>query len=199
MRMIESPASDCLMRCVFTLDHQAMDSTPVQGIPMNTASNAPAIPLKEFDAEMATTRAMLERVPDGHDKYKPHEKSMEFGYLALLTSSIPGWIHDTLRKNEIDLGAQDPPSSAPARQLLEAFDGMVKGARQALQEITGDKLAEDWSLKHGEHVLMTLPRGEAVRQHLNHLIHHRGQLSVYERLLDVKLPAIYGPSADTKW
>lgn len=166
---------------------------------MSSADNSPVIPLKEFDAEMATTRKMLERLPDGHDQFKPHEKSMEFGYLAILVATIPGWIHDTLRQNSIDIGSGQKPGSLSGGALLEAFDKHVKNARAALEEITGDKLVEDWSLKMGDQVLITAPRGEAARQHLNHLIHHRGQLSVYERLLDVKLPQIYGPSADAPW
>ena len=79
------------------------------------------------------------------------------------------------------------------------FDNNVAAARTALSQITGAALDEQWQLKHGEHVLLALPRGEVVRQHLNHLVHHRGQLTVYLRLLDVPLPSIYGPTADEKW
>lgn len=166
---------------------------------MSSADHSPAIPLKEFDVEMATTRKMLERIPDGQDQFKPHEKSMAFGYLCQLVASIPGWIDRTLREDAINLAEGQKPSNKNAGETLKIFDEYVANARDALQTITGAKLGENWSLKMGEQVLMTLPRGEAARQHLNHLIHHRGQLSVYERLLDVKLPQIYGPSADTSW
>lgn len=166
---------------------------------MDTAHNAPAIPLKEFDEEMQITRGLLERLPEGHEKFKPHEKSMEFGYLGVLVASIPSWIHETLRKDEIDLAAGEAPGTMTTQQILRYFDAHVKDARKSLQEVTGTALAGDWSLKHGDATLMTLPRGEASRQHLRHLIHHRGQLSVYERMLDVKLPEIYGPTADTQW
>ncbi|MBC8089377.1 MAG: damage-inducible protein DinB [Phycisphaerae bacterium] len=166
---------------------------------MSASDTTPAVPLKEFDLEMATTRKMLERLPEGQDHFKPHEKSMEFGYLAELVSAIPGWIHDTLRMNEIDMAAGERHAPRTPREVLQFFDEKVKDARGALEEITGAKLEENWSLKMGDKVLMTMPRGEAARQHLNHLIHHRGQLSVYERLLDVKLPQIYGPSADAPW
>ena len=124
---------------------------------------------------------------------------MEFGYLSFLVTAIPGWIDQTLRTDAIDLGTGQKPVAMSAKNILEIFDKGVSQAREALQTITGDKLNENWSLTHGETVLMTLPRGEAARQHLSHLVHHRGQLSVYERLLDVKLPQIYGPSADTPW
>lgn len=166
---------------------------------MAGSNNAPVIPLKEFDQEMATTRKMLERVPEDQPQFKPHEKSMEFGYLTFLVASIPGWIDQTLRTDAIDLGSGKKPDAGKTSDLLQMFDKNVQQAREALQTITGDKLSESWSLKRGDMTLMTLPRGEAARQHLNHLVHHRGQLSVYERLLDVKLPQIYGPSADAPW
>lgn len=163
------------------------------------ASNAPAIPIKEFDHEMMTTRAMLERLPEGQTHFKPHEKSMEFWYLCELVAAIPSWIDQTLRTDEINLAAGTKPTPKTNGEILEYFDTNVKNAREALHTITGSQLDKDWSLKMGDKVLMTFPRGEAARQHLNHLIHHRGQLSVYERMVDVKLPQIYGPTADTPW
>lgn len=164
-----------------------------------TASNAPVIPLKEFDHEMDTTRKMLLALPDDQPHFKPHEKSMEFWYLCELVSAIPGWIDQTLRTDAIDLAAGGKPKPKSANEILESFDNNVRTCREALQSITGDKLATPWSLKMGDKTLMTLPRGEAARQHLSHLVHHRGQLSVYERMLDMKLPQIYGPSADAPW
>lgn len=164
---------------------------------MPASTNAPAIPLKEFDHEMDTTRKMLERLPGDQAHFKPHEKSMEFGHLSFLVATIPGWIDQTLRTDAIDLSEGEKPDAMSTKDLLVIFDKNVLQAREALQTITGGKLNEQWSLKQGESVLMTSPRGEAARQHLSHLVHHRGQLSVYERLLDVKLPQIYGPSADT--
>ncbi|MGV3710334.1 MAG: DinB family protein [Gemmatimonas sp.] len=166
---------------------------------MPTAANTVAIPLKEFDQEMQTTRNMLERLPDGKAKFKPHEKSMEFGYLSQLVASIPNWIEQTLATESIDLGKQGRMGETATKELLEMFDKNVAGARAALQKVTGEQLDVTWSLVMGEQTLMSTARGEAVRNHLSHLIHHRGQLSVYERLLDVKLPQIYGPTADTKW
>jgi uncharacterized damage-inducible protein DinB len=161
---------------------------------MNTA-----IPLKEFDQEMHSTRRLLERVPGDKATWKPHEKSFSLGHLALLVSWMPDWIALSLRQPHIDL-AQAPGytiESTPA--LLASFDRGAQAARDALAEVTGKALDEPWSLRNGDQVFMTLPRGEVVRQHLNHLIHHRGQLTVYLRLVNVPLPAIYGPTADERW
>jgi hypothetical protein len=141
-----------------------------------------AIPLAEFDQEMASTRRLLERVPSEKGEWKPHEKSFALGHLAQLVSWMPGWIEQSLRE-----------------PLLNDFDKVVAGARAALAEVVGPALGETWSLRMGEQVLYSGARGEVVRGHLNHLIHHRGQLTVYLRLLDVPLPQIYGPTADEPW
>lgn len=158
-----------------------------------------AIPLAEFDSEMATTRRLLERVPGEKGEWKPHEKSFPLGHLAQLVASMPGWIASTLYQPDVDLAAGGGYSFEPTETLVKIFDESVAKAREALNTVTDAELDEPWSLKHGEHVLLTMPRGEAARQHLNHLIHHRGQLTVYLRLLDVPIPSIYGPTADEKW
>lgn len=159
----------------------------------------PAIPLAEFDLEMATTRRLLERVPDDEGPWKPHEKSFPLGHLAQLVSGMPGWISQTLRSTELRLGDGPGYSFQPTTSLLKAFDDNVAGAREALESVTGAELDVTWSLKLGDQVVFGGPRHEIVRNHLNHLIHHRGQLSVYLRLIDVPLPSIYGPTADEKW
>ncbi len=159
----------------------------------------PAIPLEEFDKEMASTRKLLERVPTEKGRWKPHEKSFALGHLTQLISVMPGWIASTLRQPHIDLAAGDGYSFEPTDALLRVFDQNVQQAREALGSVVGPSLREPWSLKHGERVLFTAPRGEVVREHLNHLIHHRGQLTVYLRLVDVPLPSIYGPTADEPW
>jgi uncharacterized damage-inducible protein DinB len=159
----------------------------------------PIIPIKEFDAEMATTRRMLERVPSDKGTWKPHEKSFALGHLAQLVSWMPGWITNVLREKELDLAGGAKYSFAKTDDLLAGFDRNVKEAREALQSVTGAALSESWTLKNGPMVIMTLPRAEVARQHLNHLIHHRGQLSVYLRLVDVPVPMIYGPTADERW
>ena len=161
--------------------------------------NQPAIPIDEFDQEMATTRRLLERVPGDKGEWKPHEKSFALGHLAQLVAWMPGWIGTTLRDTSIDLLSGTGYSFEQTETLLEQFDSAVADAHEALEDVTGSELDVPWSLKRGDDVIFTLPRGIVVRQHLNHLIHHRGQLTVYLRLLDVPLPSIYGPTADEKW
>ena len=159
----------------------------------------PAIPLQEFSQEMAATRRLLDRVPSDKARWKPHEKSFALGHLAQLISWMPGWIASTLREPHLDLATAPAYSYEPTDALLREFDRNVKQAEAALAEVSGPALNEPWSLRHGDRVLLTSPRGELVRQHLNHLIHHRGQLTVYLRLVDVPLPSIYGPTADERW
>ncbi|MDQ3242198.1 MAG: damage-inducible protein DinB [Gemmatimonadota bacterium] len=156
--------------------------------------------LPEFDVEMATTRRLLERVPTDKGEWKPHEKSFPLGHLSQLVATMPGWIRDTLHKDDINLASGSTAYSfQKTDSLVEQFDKHVGEARGAITDSSDEALQHPWSLKHGEQVLMTLPRGAAIRQHLNHLIHHRGQLSVYLRLVDVPLPSIYGPTADEPW
>lgn len=159
----------------------------------------PAIPLKEFDSEMASTRRLLERVPSEQGTWKPHRKSFALGHLAQLVAWMPGWIGRSLREPHIDLANGGSYTFETTETLLGIFDANVADARSALQSVTGDSLDEPWSLRMGEQTLFTAPRGEVVRGHLNHLIHHRGQLTVYLRLLDVPLPQVYGPTADERW
>ena len=158
----------------------------------------PAIPLAEFDQEMSTTRRLLERVPDERGEWRPHAKSFPLGHLAQLVAGIPRWIARTLREPRIDLAAGPGYSFEPTAVLLEQFDRNVREARRALESVTGAALDEPWSLTMGEQVLMTSPRGPTARNHLSHLVHHRGQLTVYLRLLDVPLPQVYGPTADER-
>jgi uncharacterized damage-inducible protein DinB len=155
--------------------------------------------LPEFDQEMATTRRLLERVPSDKGAWKPHPKSFPLGHLAQLVSWMPGWITNTLRSTELDLAKAGGYSFETTETLLRVFDQNVRGARDALRTAKDADLSVPWSLKHGARVLFTAPRGVVVRTHINHLIHHRGQLTVYLRLNDVPLPSIYGPTADEGW
>jgi uncharacterized damage-inducible protein DinB len=162
--------------------------------------NAPVIPLKEFDEEMVSTRRLLERVPADKGSWKPHEKSFSLGHLAQLVAWIPGWITRSLHEPKIDLTKSGAYSLETTDVLVKMFDQNVREAREELSTVTGEaELQAPWSLTMGDRVLLTLPRGEVVRQHLNHLIHHRGQLTVYLRLVDVPLPPVYGPTADERW
>ncbi len=152
--------------------------------------------LPEFDQEMATTRRLLERVPTEKGLWKPHPKSFALGHLAQLVAWMPGWIANTVREAALDLATAPKYSFETTATLLREFDTNVRAARHALAASQDADYAAPWSLKHGDRVIFTAPRGTVVRTHINHLIHHRGQLSVYLRLNDVALPPIYGPTAD---
>ena len=158
----------------------------------------PIIPLDEFDQEMASTRRALERVPSEKAEWKPHVKSFALGHLAQLVSWMPGWIAHTLREPSLDLMKAPGYSFEKTETLLAEFDRNAREARAALAEVTGAALDEPWSLKRGDMVLFTTKRGPTTRSHLNHLIHHRGQLTVYLRLIDVPVPQVYGPTADER-
>lgn len=155
--------------------------------------------LPEFDQEMRTTRSLLERVPEAKGAWKPHPKSFSLGVLAQLLSRMPGWITMAVRQDRLDLAAAPNYSVEPTETLLREFDRNVAEAREALASVDDAELTRPWSLTHGATVLMTLPKGDVVRQNISHLVHHRGQLSVYLRLVDVPLPQIYGPTADSPW
>ena len=158
--------------------------------------------LPEFEHEMANTRKTLERVPDDKLGWKPHEKSMTLGGLSTHLAHIPSWTAQTFDRDELDVA---PPGSGPYRleeakstaELLEAFDQNVSSARAALEAATDEKWHGKWSLLMTGKPIFTLPRTAVMRGFvMNHLIHHRAQLGVYLRLLDVPVPSIYGPSAD---
>ncbi len=154
--------------------------------------------LPEFDQEMATTRRLLERVPTEKGTWKPHEKSFSLGHLAQLLAWMPGWITNTVTKTELNLAGGGGYSYENTPALLALFDKNVQEARAAIAASKDADYAVKWSLKFGERVVMTLPRGTVVRQHISHLIHHRGQMSVYLRLIGVPVPSIYGPTADER-
>lgn len=160
--------------------------------------------LPEYDHEMATTRAHLERAPYGDWAWKPHAKSMTLGGLASHLVEVPSWVPPTLTRTELDLNppggpAYTSPTFASVAELLAAFDANVKQGRAALAATSDADFMVPWSLKSGGQVLMTLPRIAVMRSFvMNHLIHHRGQFTVYLRLRDVPLPQTYGPSADTQ-
>ena len=155
--------------------------------------------LPEFEQEMATTRRLLERVPTDKGTWKPHPKSFPLGHLAQLVSNMPGWITNALRETSLDLGGFAGYSYEKTETLLEGFDRHVQEARRAIEDSTDADYDVPWSLKHGDHVIFTMSRSAVVRQNISHLSHHRGQLTVYLRLLDIPIPSIYGPTADEKF
>jgi uncharacterized damage-inducible protein DinB len=154
--------------------------------------------LPEFDHEMTTTRKVLERVPEDRFNWKPHAKSFSVGELATHVANLPTWGTETLTKSEIDLaGGQRLAALASKAELIAAFDKNVAATRAALTGKTDAELLAIWSLKRGGKTIFSMPKTAVLRSFvLSHLIHHRGQLSVYLRLLDVPVPSIYGPSAD---
>ena len=156
--------------------------------------------LPEFDHEMGTTRRLLERVPDGELTWKPHAKSMSLGELSAHVANIPTWGSGILESQSFDLESlgnrrATPPASRAA--LLQDFETKVTAMRASLTQRSDAEMLVAWTLKKGGHVVFTMPRVSALRSFvMNHSIHHRGQLSVYLRLLNVPLPAMYGPTAD---
>ena len=154
--------------------------------------------IAELQQEAATTRKMLERVPEESLAWKPHEKSMTLGRLAAHVAGIYGtWFKMTLSQDEFDLADSLPLKAESVSDILEAFDQNVSGAVELLQAQSDERLFTTWRLKRGGQVLFELPRWAVLRSMvINHIIHHRGQLSVYLRLLNVPLPSVYGPTAD---
>jgi len=155
--------------------------------------------LPEFDQEMKSTRRLLERVPDGKGEWKPHPKSFPLAHLAQLVAMMPGWITQVLRNTRLDLSQGRGYTTETTGTLLAVFDKNVSEAREAIAQAKDADYEVSWTLAMGERNLMTMPRAAVVRQTISHLSHHRGQLTVYLRMLDVPIPSIYGPTADEKW
>ncbi len=154
--------------------------------------------LPEFDHEMATTRRLLERLPEDRFAWKPHAKSFSLGQLAQHVANLPRWGHITLEQSDFDLASGGTTPEVDTRAaVLAAFDSHVGHARAALVGKTDGELMVPWSLKRGDQTVFTMPKASVWRSFvMNHLVHHRGQLSVYLRQQDVPLPSMYGPSAD---
>ena len=154
--------------------------------------------LVEYDHETATTRKLLERIPDDRLAFLPHARSMTLGSLATHLATIPLWADTVLNAFSFYLDAMParPDAKPTSADILRTFDETSSKARSWMDR-TDAELVAPWTLKRGDQDLFTLPRVAAFRTFvLNHLIHHRGQLSVYLRLNDVPIPAMYGPSAD---
>src|SRR5262245_59261760 len=158
--------------------------------------------LPEFDQEMANTRKALERIPDDKFDWKPHEKSMSMGGLATHLANLPIWTVYTINQDSLDLA---PPGGGSfrvepkisQREVLEDFDKNVAAARAAIVGASDEEMLKPWTLLKAGVTLMTLPKIAVLRSFvMNHIIHHRGQFTVYLRLNDVPVPSIYGPSAD---
>jgi uncharacterized damage-inducible protein DinB len=158
--------------------------------------------LPEFDQEMATTRKCLARIPDGKFSYKPHPRSFEMGALAVHIATMLDWGVTTLESDSFDYAPVGgapyvPPVAKTNAELLAMFDSGSAKFRAALAAAENDALMTPWSLLGGGVTMFTMPRVAVLRGMIfNHIVHHRGQLSVYLRMCDIPVPAIYGPSAD---
>ena len=152
----------------------------------------------ELKYEAATTRKVLERIPAEKYEWKPHEKSMSMYQLATHVADMFGWYRATLEQDGLDFAdGYEQPKPADTEALVALFDKNVAEAMESLQRAAPESFTKDWTLRSGEHILFTMPKASVVRTFvMNHIVHHRGQLSVYLRLNDIPVSALYGPSAD---
>jgi uncharacterized damage-inducible protein DinB len=158
--------------------------------------------LAQLEREYNSSRLALQRVPEGHNDWKPHDKSMPLGYLASLVATMPSWIISMVTQDEFDMKSPEAAKFKPLEwrkreELLAALDAAVSGARKALENTSDDHLLTPWRFKVGEQVVSDNPRETMIADSVfSHLAHHRGQLTVYLRLNEASVPALYGPSAD---
>jgi uncharacterized damage-inducible protein DinB len=155
----------------------------------------------ELDREVERSRKALEQVPDGKYDWKPHEKSMIFGYLANMVATIPMWITMEINRDELDVAPAEGQGTKPERketsaELVKALDEAAKDARSALESTTDEHLNTNWKLLARGQVVWEGTRREMIQDTISHWSHHRGQMTVYLRLMGAKVPAIFGPSAD---
>ena len=155
----------------------------------------------ELDREVERSRHALEQVPAGKYDWKPHEKSMIFGYLVNMVATIPMWVTMQITQDELDVAPAGGSKMEQKRletsdELLKALDKSAADARAALEQTTEEHLMTSWRLLARGQVVMESPRYEMIQDTINHWAHHRGQMTVYLRLLGAKVPALYGPSAD---
>src|SRR5579871_6912559 len=158
---------------------------------------------EELEREAAGSRKALEQVPEGENDWKPHEKSMTLGNLATIVATIPAWLEMVINMDELDINPKGGPSFKPPawktrKELVEIFEQSMKKGREVLQKTTDEHLLHTkWRMLSGGKLMSEQQRYAAIRDGvMNHMAHHRGQLTVYLRLNDAKVPAIYGPSAD---
>ncbi|MGD9564070.1 MAG: DinB family protein [Pyrinomonadaceae bacterium] len=164
-----------------------------------SSNNIASALIAEMEQEAKVTRTCLERVPADKFDWKPHEKSMEFGKLAVHIAEMFSWTPATLQHSELDFAKFDykPYEPATTDDLVEYLDKNVAEAIDVLRNTSDEQFMDTWTMRNGETVYFTLPKVAVMRSFvMNHIIHHRGQLSVYLRLNDIAVPSIYGPSAD---
>jgi uncharacterized damage-inducible protein DinB len=155
--------------------------------------------LSELENEIKVTRSVLERVPADKFDWKPHERSMTMGRLAVHVAEMFGWTKQTLQSDVLDFAGMDytPYEPKTNEELMAFFDEHVAKAREVIGQTSDETFMTNWTMRNGEQVYFTMPKVAVMRSFvMNHIIHHRGQLSVYLRLNDIPVPSIYGPSAD---
>lgn len=154
--------------------------------------------LKEMDAEAQTTRKMLQRIPEDKYDWKPHEKSMSVKRLATHVAELPSWVSMALTTDELDF-ADNPYEAVPinnTKELMNYFESSLADGKAQLAEATEDELTLTWVLRNGDEIYTTSTKGETIRMTYCQIVHHRAQLGVYLRLLNIPIPGSYGPSAD---
>jgi uncharacterized damage-inducible protein DinB len=159
--------------------------------------------LAELESEAAKSRRVLQQVPTGKREWKPHERSMELGYLTDLVANIPSWVAMAITQDELDVEPKDGPKYKPvplntSAELVAALDKAVAQAREALQRTTDAHLETPWRLLARGHLAFEQPRHRVIRDTFLHSAHHRGQMTVYLRLIGAKVPSVYGPTADDR-
>lgn len=153
--------------------------------------------IKELEEDMAATRKCLERIPESLYEYKPHEKSMQMGYLSVIVAEIPRWISVTIEKGEINFATWEKYTLTTNAELLKYFDDNMELAKNSLKNTSDEELmTKMFYLKVGDKEIMKSRKDESIASSLRHWAHHRGQLTVYMRLNNIPVPEIYGPSAD---
>ena len=154
--------------------------------------------LKEGEGEFENSRRLIERVPSDRGPWKPHERSSALGHLTQLVCWLPKVMSDIVHGVDLDLASGIQYSFQPTETLLRDFDANVATLRSTLEKASDSDFDGTWRVRMGDTVLDTSARKDALRNTINHFVHHRGQLTVYLRMLDVKIPKLYGPTADER-
>ncbi len=165
---------------------------------MNTKSNLAAAFLAELEQEATATRKCLQVIPEDLFDWKPHERSMIMGYLASLVAEIPKWIAAMVETSEIDIATFSNFEAKTTSDIVNYFDENLASAKNALQNASDEIFDEPFHLKNQGKIVFTAPKKDHIASTVNHLVHHRGQLTVFMRLRDIPVPSIYGPSADDR-
>jgi uncharacterized damage-inducible protein DinB len=153
--------------------------------------------ISEVEQEAVATRKMLERIPPETFPWKPHERSMSMQRLSVLVADMFGWLQFMIDEDELDFAkGYEMPDPKSTKELVDFFEKRLQDGLQSLKNASDDVFSQKWTLRRGENVFMETSKLEVVRQTINHMIHHRGQLSVFMRLKEIPVPPIYGPTAD---